>query len=61
MSTCLGGAFLGSLLSGWVADGVGRRRTFQLCALPMIIGASMRYADVVKKLVVQIFILVPEC
>ncbi|CAN1302038.1 Probable plastidic glucose transporter 3 [Linum perenne] len=36
-----GGAFIGSLFSGWVADGAGRRRAFQLCALPMIIGASM--------------------
>lgn len=42
VSTCLGGAFLGSLFSGWIADGVGRRRALQLCALPMIIGASMR-------------------
>ncbi|THF95388.1 hypothetical protein TEA_003316 [Camellia sinensis var. sinensis] len=41
VSTCLGGAFVGSLFSGWIADGVGRRRAFQLCALPMIIGASM--------------------
>ncbi|GAB4839230.1 hypothetical protein Ancab_028758 [Ancistrocladus abbreviatus] len=41
VSTCLAGAFFGSLLSGWVADGVGRRRAFQLCALPMIIGASI--------------------
>ncbi|KAL5768816.1 hypothetical protein ACOSP7_015360 [Xanthoceras sorbifolium] len=41
VSTCLGGALIGSLLSGWIADGVGRRRTFQLCALPMIIGASI--------------------
>ncbi|KAJ9551294.1 hypothetical protein OSB04_015339 [Centaurea solstitialis] len=39
VSTCLGGAFLGSLFSGLIADGVGRRRSFQLCALPMIIGA----------------------
>ncbi|CAK7356714.1 unnamed protein product [Dovyalis caffra] len=36
-----GGAFVGSIFSGWIADGVGRRRAFQLCALPMIIGASM--------------------
>lgn len=42
VSTCLGGAFLGSLFSGWIADGLGRRRALQLCALPMIIGASMR-------------------
>lgn len=42
VSTCLGGAFLGSIFSGWIADGVGRRRGFQLCALPMILGASMR-------------------
>ncbi|KAM1361023.1 hypothetical protein COP2_026870 [Malus domestica] len=41
VSTCLGGAFIGSLFSGWLADGVGRRRAFQLCALPMIIGAAM--------------------
>ncbi|GMY36046.1 probable plastidic glucose transporter 2 [Fagus crenata] len=41
VSTCLGGAFIGSLLSGWIADGVGRRRAFQLSALPMIVGASM--------------------
>ncbi|KDP37254.1 hypothetical protein JCGZ_06310 [Jatropha curcas] len=41
VSTCLGGAFIGSIFSGWIADGVGRRRAFQLCALPMIIGASM--------------------
>lgn len=42
VSTCLGGAFVGCLLSGWIADGVGRRRAFQLCALPMVIGASLR-------------------
>ena len=42
VSTCLGGALIGSLFSGWIADGVGRRRAFQLCALPMIIGASTR-------------------
>lgn len=42
MSTCLGGAFVGSLFSGWILEGVGHRRAFQLCALPMIIGASMR-------------------
>ncbi|KAK6941504.1 Major facilitator, sugar transporter-like [Dillenia turbinata] len=41
VSTCLAGAFGGCLLSGWVADEVGRRRAFQLCALPMIIGAAI--------------------
>ncbi|GAB4850215.1 hypothetical protein Ancab_029509 [Ancistrocladus abbreviatus] len=41
VSTCLGGAFVGSLFSGSIADGFGRRRAFQLCALPMIVGASM--------------------
>ncbi|GFY98361.1 major facilitator superfamily protein [Actinidia rufa] len=39
VSTCLAGAFVGSLLSGWIADRFGRRKAFQLCALPMIIGA----------------------
>uniref|UniRef100_A0A2P2LZD2 Putative plastidic glucose transporter 2 isoform X2 n=1 Tax=Rhizophora mucronata TaxID=61149 RepID=A0A2P2LZD2_RHIMU len=41
VSTCLGGALIGCLFSGWIADGVGRRRAFQLCALPMIVGASV--------------------
>ncbi|KAI4381918.1 hypothetical protein MLD38_007936 [Melastoma candidum] len=41
VSTCLAGAFVGSVLSGLIADGVGRRRSFQLCTLPMIIGALM--------------------
>ncbi|XVE88877.1 hypothetical protein DITRI_Ditri19aG0103900 [Diplodiscus trichospermus] len=41
VSTCLGGAFVGSLFSGLIADGVGRRRAFQLCALPMIFGSAM--------------------
>ncbi|GAB4842244.1 hypothetical protein Ancab_012210 [Ancistrocladus abbreviatus] len=41
VSTCLGGAFVGSLFSGSIVDGFGRRRAFQLCALPMIVGASM--------------------
>ncbi|XP_047340480.1 probable plastidic glucose transporter 2 isoform X2 [Impatiens glandulifera] len=41
VSTCLGGAFIGSIFSGWIADGVGRRRAFQLCAFPMIVGASL--------------------
>ncbi|KAK6914873.1 Major facilitator, sugar transporter-like [Dillenia turbinata] len=41
VSTCLGGAFVGSSFSGWIADGLGRRRSFQLLALPMIIGASI--------------------
>ena len=44
MSTCLRGALVGALASGWITDGVGRRKAFQLCALPMIVGASMRYA-----------------
>lgn len=42
MSTCLGGAFLGSIVSGSIADVVGRRRGFQLSALPMILGAFLR-------------------
>ncbi|MCD7457305.1 hypothetical protein HAX54_034832 [Datura stramonium] len=41
VSTCLAAAFAGSLISGWIADGVGRRRAFQLCSLPMLMGASL--------------------
>ncbi|KAK7372334.1 hypothetical protein VNO80_05711 [Phaseolus coccineus] len=44
VSLCLGGALIGCVLSVWIANGVGRCRTFQLCALPMIIGASMSAA-----------------
>lgn len=46
VSTCLAGAFVGSLISGWVADEVGRRRAFQLCALPMLIGAPIWYLKI---------------
>ncbi|XP_031387957.1 probable plastidic glucose transporter 2 isoform X1 [Punica granatum] len=41
VSTCLGGALIGSLFSGWIADEFGRCRAFQLSALPMITGASI--------------------
>jgi sugar porter (SP) family MFS transporter len=41
VSICLGGAFIGCLFSGSVADAIGRRRAFQLSALPMIIGAAV--------------------
>lgn len=45
VSTCLAGAFVGSLISGWIADEVGRRRAFQLSALPMLIGAPIWYLN----------------
>ncbi|KNA22457.1 hypothetical protein SOVF_033370 [Spinacia oleracea] len=41
VSMSLGGAFLGSLFSGSIADYFGRRRSFQMCSLPLIVGASM--------------------
>ncbi|GAB2222309.1 hypothetical protein Drorol1_Dr00013521 [Drosera rotundifolia] len=41
VSTCLGGAFLGSMFSGSFADGFGRRSALQFSAFPMIIGASV--------------------
>ncbi|RRT36128.1 hypothetical protein B296_00033007 [Ensete ventricosum] len=43
VSMCLGGALIGCLFSGLISDGIGRRRSFQLSALPMIIGASLRW------------------
>lgn len=43
VSICLAGAFAGSLISGWIADEVGRCRAFQLCALPMVIGGATWY------------------
>ncbi|KAH9300453.1 hypothetical protein KI387_012036, partial [Taxus chinensis] len=39
VSMCLVGAFFGCAISGWIADGIGRRRAFQVSAVPMIIGA----------------------
>ncbi|XP_057527289.1 probable plastidic glucose transporter 3 [Amaranthus tricolor] len=44
VSMSLGGAFIGSLFSGSIADYFGRKRSFQLGALSMIIGASMSAA-----------------
>lgn len=41
VSMCLGGALVGCLLSGWIADGIGRRRAFQLTALPLVAGACL--------------------
>ena len=43
VSTFIVGAFLGSVGGGVVADTLGRRRTFQLCAIPLILGAALRY------------------
>ena len=57
VSTCLGGAFIGSLFSGWIADEIGRRRAFQLCALPMVIGASVRYIYIPLCAIRQILVL----
>lgn len=41
VSMCLGGAFIGCLFSGSIADGIGRRRAFQLSAMPMIVGSCL--------------------
>ncbi|RZC72687.1 hypothetical protein C5167_048168 [Papaver somniferum] len=41
VTTCLGGTFLGFMVSGSITDIVGRRRGFHLSALPMIIGAFL--------------------
>ncbi|KAK7243230.1 hypothetical protein RIF29_38021 [Crotalaria pallida] len=58
VSICLGGALIGCLLSGWIADGVGRCRAFQLCALPMIIGSSTSAAtnNLFDMLVTKLFV-----
>lgn len=41
VSICLVGALLGCILSGPIADTLGRRRSAQLSAIPIIIGASL--------------------
>lgn len=55
VSVCLGGAFIGSLFSGGAADGLGRRRAFQLSALPMILGAFVRYFCVIPFTILTLF------
>ncbi|RZS05120.1 hypothetical protein BHM03_00035569 [Ensete ventricosum] len=47
VSMCLGGALIGCLFSGLISDGIGRRRSFQLSALPMIIGASLSICGII--------------
>eukprot|EP00252_Welwitschia_mirabilis_P003340 TRINITY_DN13418_c0_g1_i1.p1 TRINITY_DN13418_c0_g1~~TRINITY_DN13418_c0_g1_i1.p1 ORF type:complete len:494 (+),score=77.66 TRINITY_DN13418_c0_g1_i1:406-1887(+) len=39
VSMFLFGSFFGCLFSGWIADGLGRRRALQVTAIPMIIGS----------------------
>ncbi|KAH9306195.1 hypothetical protein KI387_010599 [Taxus chinensis] len=46
VSTTLAGATVGSFTGGALADKLGRKRTFQLDALPLIIGAFLRFATV---------------
>lgn len=38
VSSTLAGAALGSLTGGGFADALGRRASFMLCALPMLVG-----------------------
>ncbi|BFI24319.1 hypothetical protein MPTK2_1g10400 [Marchantia polymorpha subsp. ruderalis] len=35
------GAFVGSISGGVLSDAVGRRRTFQICAIPLVLGAAL--------------------
>jgi MFS family permease len=43
VSICLFGAFFGCALTGVIADGIGRRRSFQLSTVPMVLGVCARY------------------
>lgn len=36
------GAFIGSISGGVLTDAIGRRQTFQICAIPLVIGAALR-------------------
>lgn len=44
MSSTLAGATVGSFTGGALADKLGRKRTFQLNALPLIVGTLLRSA-----------------
>lgn len=60
VSTFLLGAFLGSIGGGVLADKIGRRRTFQVDMLPLIVGAALSasagsvYAMIVGRFLVGI-------
>jgi MFS family permease len=41
VSTFLIGAFIGSVIGGPLSDAIGRRRTFQLDAIPLILGPAL--------------------
>lgn len=43
VSTTLAGATVGSFTGGTLADKLGRIRTFQLDAIPLVIGAFLRF------------------
>ncbi|CAM6082925.1 unnamed protein product [Calypogeia fissa] len=46
------GAFIGSISGGILSDAIGRRRTFQICATPLVIGAALSAsADSVEAMV----------
>jgi len=42
VSSTLAGATVGSFTGGALADKLGRKRTFQLNALPLIVGTILR-------------------
>lgn len=57
VSTFLLGAFIGSISGGVLADKIGRRRTFQIDMLPLILGAALSAsADSVYAMIVGRFL-----
>lgn len=42
VSTFIGGAFVGSISSGFLVDKLGCRRTFQVDTIPLVLGAIIR-------------------
>jgi MFS family permease len=45
VSTTLAGATVGSFTGGALADKLGRKRTFQLDAIPLVIGPFLRFGS----------------
>ncbi|KAJ6722710.1 PLASTIDIC GLUCOSE TRANSPORTER 1-RELATED [Salix koriyanagi] len=48
------GAFLGSVASGSVVDKLGCRRTFQLDTIPLILGALIRFSNLMKYIILKL-------
>ncbi len=60
VSSTLAGATVGSFTGGSLADKIGRRRTFQLDAIPLLIGTLLRSLLFCLFLFFSTYVFIPE-